>query len=382
MKRIIMIKGPVETLSYFSMQLGKAFEKYGLEIWYFDMSDPAKSRQQMEKLSDLSKSVLLTFNFIGLSGEGQFTANDQSIWDFYKIEKICIMVDHPLYYYNQLPVVGDSTTLFCIDRDHVKYIQKYYGFEAVKFLPLAGTALNESAKERDIDILFAGNYVRLDVLKARIDALDEDNREYCYRVIDELINNPCESMEQAIIRNLLIDIPEATTDDILLVSHKMMIIDLYVRSYFRRKIICDLAEAGFKITVIGKDWEFSGCKRMDNLELVGQQDSLTCLQYMERAKITLNIMPWFKAGAHDRIFNGMAQKSVVVSDSSRYLDELLEEEVHFFKYELDNLEKLPEIINKALEKYDIISNMGYEEVCKAHLWEHRAKDILKERGII
>ena len=40
---------------------------------------------------------------------------------------------------------------------------------------------------------------------------------------------------------------------------------------------------------------------------------------MNDAKIVLNTMTWFKAGAHDRIFNGMLAKAVVVTDDSTYL---------------------------------------------------------------
>ena len=32
--RIIMIKGAVETLEFFSIQLAKTFEKKGIEVWF------------------------------------------------------------------------------------------------------------------------------------------------------------------------------------------------------------------------------------------------------------------------------------------------------------------------------------------------------------
>ena len=43
------------------------------------------------------------------------------------------------------------------------------------------------------------------------------------------------------------------------------------------------------------------------------------LPSMNDAKIVLNTMTWFKAGAHDQIFNGMLAKAVVVTDDSTYL---------------------------------------------------------------
>lgn len=43
------------------------------------------------------------------------------------------------------------------------------------------------------------------------------------------------------------------------------------------------------------------------------------------AKVSLNVMPWFKDGAHDRVFNSILNGAVCVTDPSRYLEEELHE---------------------------------------------------------
>lgn len=374
---VIIIKGPVETLSFFSERLAETFyTELNKNVIAWDMKKPLESRHFIENIRE--KAVLITFNFIGLSGESQFMAEgtdgkETSVWDYYGIKKVCIMVDHPLYYRDQLEMINDCM-LYCIDRQHVDFIRRYYPGKKVDFLPLAGTSLGEGGQKRDIDVFFAGNYVNIKPLEDRINMLDKDNREFCYSMIEDLKTNTGKGIDEVIEEHVRADIPDITREDMLMVTNKMMVIDLYIRSYFRQKIICNLAENGIKVHIIGKDWEKAGCKKPENLVLLGQRDSLECLRYMKRSKVSVNIMPWFKDGVHDRFFNGMAQGSVVVSDSSLYIDEIAKDDVEYLRFSLDNIQEIPDIVNCAVHREDI-AKQGHTLVCSGHLWRHRAVEI-------
>ena len=96
--RIIFIRGPIETLTFFSQQLAEALEEQGLETWFWDMKSPLDSRETFLSFRDLEHTVLLTFNFIGLNGESQFLCGTHtSLWEQYQIRTCCILVDHPMY---------------------------------------------------------------------------------------------------------------------------------------------------------------------------------------------------------------------------------------------------------------------------------------------
>jgi spore maturation protein CgeB len=91
-------------------------------------------------------------------------------------------------------------------------------------------------------------------------------------------------------------------------------------------------------------------------------------------------MPWFKDGAHDRIFNAMLQGCAVVTDSSRYLDEILTDGENAILYSLEERENLPEIIREKLRspaRLSDIASQGYCTAQGAHTWAHRAEYILK-----
>ncbi len=384
-KRIIMLKGAVETLEFFSEQMARTFTEEGIDVFFWDMKTPLDSRERFERLGDYAETALITFNFIGLSGESQFSRGEEiSVWDACGIPCICIMVDHPMYYYRQLSTKHDGWTLCCVDMDHCRFVERFYPFYGrVHFVPLAGTRLSKDTDfdtARDIDLLFAGNYVALPDLLPRIDGMDEESRAYYFAIADELIAHPERKIEDVILEHLRSDFPEEEERQFLPVMYSMVFIDLYVRSYFRREIVCLLAESGLKIVVIGKDWEKSGCKKPENLIQTGQLDSLGCLSYMQKSKLSLNIMPWFKGGAHDRIFNAMLQGCAVVTDSSAYLDGMLSDGENAFLYSLEQRKRLPEIIREALgneERRRCIAANGCRLAQDSHTWEQRARQLLE-----
>lgn len=69
---------------------------------------------------------------------------------------------------------------------------------------------------------------------------------------------------------------------------------------------------------------------------------------MERAKITLTVMPWFKAGTHDRIFNSLMHYSCPLTDASSWLLEHFRPDEECAYYSLENLDDIPYKIYRLL----------------------------------
>lgn len=402
-KRLIFIKGAVETLEFFSLQIAKAVQEKGIEVWFWDMKAPLESRERFEKEDSWEGAVLVTFNFIGLSGEAQFQLGEEgSLWEAHGVRCCCIMVDHPMYYYKRLEENLKGLTLACIDRGHQAFVEKFYpSYGKAYFLPLAGTRLSEAGafpsteaplgaepfpaagipfQDRKIDVVFTGNYVPVENLMPHIRHMDAESKAFYFDIIGELIQQPGTPMEEMLLRRLKKEFPEISREEALSCMHSMVFIDLYVRSYFRRKVICALAEHNISVLAVGKDWEKAGCRRPEHIAMAGMQDSRTCLQYMGQAKIAVNVMPWFKDGAHDRIFNGMLQGCAVVTDSSKYLDEILMEGRDYIGFSLDSCEEIPKKIAALLEhpaRAEKIAQNGFQKASESHTWAHRACELLK-----
>ena len=92
-------------------------------------------------------------------------------------------------------------------------------------------------------------------------------------------------------------------------------------------------------------------------------------------------MPWFKDGAHDRIFNSMLNGAVCLSDGSRYLDEILHDGKDYRLYDLAHLEKLPDMVHDILSnrvKWEQMQKNAYTLASKKHTWADRARSIHQE----
>ena len=100
---------------------------------------------------------------------------------------------------------------------------------------------------------------------------------------------------------------------------------------------------------------------------------------MAEAKINLNVFPWFKAGTHDRIFNTLLQRSLPLTDSSRWVNNYFTNGKDIVLFDLKHLEQLPEIANRMLKDSEhaehIIQN-GYEKVRQNLTWSNCADWIL------
>ena len=111
---------------------------------------------------------------------------------------------------------------------------------------------------------------------------------------------------------------------------------------------------------------------MNNLNSEG------CLRKLCQTKLSLNVMPWFKNGAHDRIFNSMLNGAVCLTDSSIYLDEILHDGKDCVLYSLAEMERLPEMAKELLadpDRMQAVADAGYELAQAGHTWAHRAKTL-------
>ena len=101
---------------------------------------------------------------------------------------------------------------------------------------------------------------------------------------------------------------------------------------------------------------------------------------MAEARINLNVMPGFKQGTHDRIFNTLLQHSVPLTDCSTWIQENFTDGKDIALYDLDHLEKLPQIARRLLSDVGlaetIITN-GYQKVSESFTWGHCTDWILE-----
>ncbi|MCR4604897.1 MAG: glycosyltransferase [Eubacterium sp.] len=387
LKKIVLFAGGIETLWYFSIQMGREFEKLGLETFFYDLRDEKESFPELESFCEKGATACVSFNFNGCSGEKYlYDENDVNFFEKNDIPLINIVVDHPFYYHKFLPYLPKDYTQLSIDLEHEEYLKRF--FPEIKrglFLPLAGTGICGDDlpgwDERNTDVVFTGNYnppENYGLLMAR----NGPEYEKFYRsLLDDFIEHPSLELTSIIEEHIRRDIEDADEEGIKETMPYMIFIDLYIRHYFRGKAVRTLVDAGIPVSVYGAGWETLEVNRKDCLIIHDMTDSLTCLERIKEAKISLNVMPWFKRGAHDRVFNSMLNGAVCVTDRSEYLDEVLSDCEDVIFYDIGKLETLPDKVRQVLsnrELWEHIQREGYNNASKNHSWAKRADDIYNE----
>ena len=110
-----------------------------------------------------------------------------------------------------------------------------------------------------------------------------------------------------------------------------------------------------------------------------QVDSAACVQAVRNAKISLNVMPWFQDGAHDRVFTAMLQGTAALTDASRYLREEFADGEEIVFYPLTRLSELTDQTKRLLSDQDRLSRIaqrGYEKAKIRHTWAARVRETL------
>lgn len=385
MKKIMLFEGDIETQGYFSIQLAEAFERMGHETFLFDLSRPWSSSERFFRFFEKGNTVLVNFNFHGMSGEEIFLdENERSMWDALQIPSYNIVVDHPMYYHHFLekPPVGYHH--ISIDRNHEKYMKRFFPkIQNGPFLPLAGTQLypNKSyvpAAYRRYDVTMVGNYTPPGQFEKYITRIDDEYTEFYYGIIEDLLAHPMRTVEDVAEEHIRQEIPEVTEEEFKKVMSSLTFIDLYVRFTTRGQAVKSLADAGIKVHVFGGGWDQLVCEKPENVINGNSLDSVGCLKKLCQSRISLNVMPWFRDGAHDRIFNSMLNGALCLTDSSIYLDEILQDKENCKIYSPAHPEELPDMVYGLLSnppRLQEIIDKGYQMAAAAHTWAHRAETL-------
>lgn len=385
MKKIMLFEGDIETQGYFSRQLAEGFVALGHETFMYDLSSPYVSTEKFFRFFEKGNTVLVNFNFHGMSGEEYFLdENDRSMWDALDIPSYNIVVDHPMYYHHFLEKVPKNYHHVSIDRNHDKYMQRFFPeIRRMPYLPLAGTKLNPNKSNvpieyRKYDVMMVGNYCAPQTFEKFITRIDDEYTAFYYGIIDDLLAHPDRTVEDVVEAHLLDELGEVPEDELKKALAAVTFIDLYVRYTTRGQAVQELVDGGIKVHVFGDGWERLECKHPENLIVMSNLDSEGCLKKLCQTKISLNVMPWFKDGAHDRIFNTMLNGAVCLTDSSVYLDSILHDGTDCSIYSLAQMKKLPEIAGALLAnpgKMQSIADEGYQLALAGHTWAHRAKQL-------
>lgn len=386
---IIYITGVYDTLDLFTQELKNAFESMGYASFTYDARLEEVSKQALiECIEDGTKRgqrfFCVTFNNLGYNlSVAHDDVKQPNLWETYEIPYINILMDHPFHYERPLQNAPATSVVLCTDRNHVRYIRRYFkNIRYTDFLPHAGVELGGRHKqlaERGIDVLYAGALPIYTVAKMIPDLSsipEVDGEEMAQEVLSELVHHPDRTTEDVIeeyLKTKRNDISEQRIHEIIV---QMRFIDSYATSFFREQAVRILVENGVLVTAYGTGWD--QCEWSDNPYLVygGKVLAPEILPLMNDSKIVLNTMTWFKAGAHDRIFNGMLAGAAVVTDDSTYLRREFTDGKELVMFSRNEIWTLPDRVFDLfghMQSTQKMADCGYQTAKEHHTWKSRAE---------
>lgn len=408
MKKIIMFTGGVETLEFFSGELANYYEKQGYEIFWYNLLLSGYNIQSLMEYYENNKNdniYAITFNFEGLEGEeGLYREDGWNFWDYSGIKVINIVVDHPLYYHKYLQQRPKNYCQVNIDEVHIQFMKRFYPDIEVHFIMSAGTEININreiikdkdylpVKDRNIDVIFTGNYTPKYILRNKINNMEQDYIDFYENALERLIDNPhmtIDKLSEMCLKEEFADLTDSQLNDCM---PSMMYVDLSVRFHYRQLAIRALVDSGITLHTYGAGYNYIDCRHPENIIQNGGVNSKKCLDMISQSKLSLNVMPWFKNGVHDRIFNSSLNGAVSITDSSEHIDKIFTDGEDILLYDLEMLrdyeksgydenvvKPFTDRIKNLLEDEDKLQQMAdraYKLTHKKHSWENRAVELDK-----
>ena len=381
-KVIVLFRGELDTVNLFSDRLKQGFVDLGYEIFDFDLRDSTSSLGRLYPY--IQKGLIKAMIAFNSPFFGMTVPSGGNMWEVLGISCVNIMVDHPYWYHNILMRMPATGIVLCIDRNHMNYVNRFYpnisssGFIAHGGTPVCGNV--RLISERSIDVLYAGSlYAEYISQKPDFTAWNFEAEKICERSIEELIESPEHTIEDVIERQLVQAGIMLEDEELRRFISSCVYIERTVSSHYRERIVGSVAQAGIHLHLYGDGW--SDCKwiNLPNVHYGGRIAPDKVLNMMGDSRIVLNTLPWFKDGSHERVFNAMLNGAVSVSESSRYLKEILPENSWVpFDLTEESLLSLPQNIMGLLSDEDRmqeIASAGYALASDAHTWRARAAEL-------
>lgn len=365
--------------SFFANQMAMAFEKLGYETEICEFTKDDDLDATLTPYIGKSYKVILDFNslmprMVEDDGTPLLDRIDGPFYDY--------ILDHPLFHYNGLTAKLQNLNAILLDEAQKAYVDRYYtGVRDTLMMPLGAT---EAITDKKIDknpsaVLFMGTYDKPEKLWEMIEMSPEPLRSYMKKLLEMRLADSELPMEEGFRRLLAEEEIELPDETFALFMNAMYPVDAYVRDYFRKAVLDELARAKIPVKLVGDGWE--KYQSPDEACVTREKAVVFSLSFEKIAKehILLNSSPIFNRGAHDRIYAGMANHCTVMTDTNPYLRSNMRDGKNICLYSLKDMKSVSGIAEELLTNpawCREIQEQAYLDFLAEHTWEKRAEKLL------
>lgn len=383
--RFILFYSGIESFNFFTDEINSELMRLHHETFILDLKDVAGAPGH--SLKDML--VFTKFRVDAVIGYDQMPCIGTSyvdLWNDLDIPVISVFMDPPFRFGSYNVNLPKKYLRFCCDIEHVTWCKRFHSdtIPNVYFLPHAASEPDfppPSWEDKKYDILFSGTYYSPNsYIKTIKEKYDETTKSILLDTIDFMKAYTSYSFTAAVDRILSGKGYNADDQVRLSLMNQGEEADWYIRMLYREKMIKEVLLSGRDLWILGRGWEnfpdVNNGKLHHISDRVGFAESLGI---MEQARINLNIMPWYKDGTHDRIFNSLLRNSIPLTDPSLFLKEHFKNGESIVYYDLNSLHAIPDLISSILDdpvKSQCIIEKGKQIVLEHFTWTTIVKELI------
>lgn len=304
----------------------------------------------------------------------------RDVFHFVKGNRFNFWFDHPMFFHDLFEQSKKPITFLCQDDDHADYMNTYFSNAVGMQFPPGGVAEEWMDGERPYDISFMGTCFDVQKMWETVSGQTGIMRELSEVCVDVLLKHA--DMNYNELKALLMERYPTVFEEYPFVEIADHIweaarIAPYV---YRRRVVEKILESGYELHVYGKSWDSYPVRKGQRLVIHEEVSSTDMVAEMRKAKISLNVMSWHKAGMTERIIGIMMSGAVCLTDETRYLRNHFSQMGDIAMFRLDELDRLPILIGQILsdeKRRKAIARSAYKKVVAEHTWDVRARQFLE-----
>ena len=333
----------------------------------------------------------LIFSFQAIAFEIRLKDNLSSFLNALNIPIFGYIVDFPVYHdYRIAPMQGDNMYFGFIDRSHVDYVHKYYPHVVnAYYLPHGGFEGRniKHYNERTIDLYFPSSYTSPEEIMNQINELPTVYKNISNLIIPQLLEHPLLTLQDALANYLEQVKFTYTSEEFTQIVSILYLVDQYIRTYTRDKLVRYLLNNQINLTVSGTGWEHFVNNSDNHFTVLASEglDIIDTLEIMGNSKMVLNNTPTYQDGMHERIFSSMRCGAILLTNDFPCIHEEFTPGENILLYSDADFSGFADQIQHLLshpEEAQSIANNGKQIADASHSWSDRAKNVLELVGLI
>lgn len=369
-----------ETKRYFTQKLEEALKRKGFEVSIVDSGTQGKklSAEEIQLLIDPKKvDLTCSFGMLWPDHQGRY------LWQMSGIPHWFMLLDSIFscrHLFSQKHLL-----MSCVDHQDYEFA-KASGFENIFFWPHAveKDLSYEKNQKRPYDVVFIGSCFDPDSIRAHY---QKEMPKKLASVIDDAVDivlgdnktSLLSSLKQALIHQG-IDLNEVNLDRLF------YYVDYYMRGKDRLELIRSIHDVNIHIfgdkgwnKEVQHDWSYY-LKDFPNITLHPPVSYAESLEILKQSKISLNSVPSFKTGIHERILSPLACGALPITTDTLGAREVFIPDREILLYQPfhwgDINSKVHEILQEEEKRKDMVSQ-GRKKVMQNHTWDVRVEQFMQ-----